>query len=239
MEIYTNTVIFYLLLLIGIYLYGFGKLYFQISPVVVDYLVDEKVEWNSKINPYKIRIDFLLFVALTFFTYLAQYKLTTNLLIYNFSELPQNFIGLLGVICTLYFIIIKVKSESKYYSAKTTKLKPTTLSPDKIKDKFDLAINQKHLVCEFSQFENLTQLKKPNSKIEWLAENKNKTKNRKLLLTFLNEIFDDQFHKKSDKDIVDFINEYLIINSNPNLLKKEQAFSNDNVSKWRAASQKK
>jgi hypothetical protein len=47
MEIYIKIIVGYLFLIIATYIYGFGRLYFQILPVAVNYLIDEKVEWNS------------------------------------------------------------------------------------------------------------------------------------------------------------------------------------------------
>lgn len=58
---YVYFVVSYLFLLIGIYVYGFGRMYFQISPVAVNYFFDEKIEWNATVNPHKIKVYFILF----------------------------------------------------------------------------------------------------------------------------------------------------------------------------------
>lgn len=239
---YVYFVFSYWLLLIGIYLFGFGRLYFQILPVGVNYVVDEKVYWNAKINPYKIKVYFGLFAVLTFFSFLSQEDVIINLLRYNFAELYRNFIGLLGIISTLFFIETKVKSKTKSYTKNLKdeiisievfkELKPSTLNADDIKKQFDFALNENYFDCEFSQFENLLKLNSPVEKIIWKPiSDRKKMKKRQLLLTYLNELFQKQLIKVDRKDICKLVNIYFEFNET-NHKTIENPLTPDNVGDW-------
>lgn len=141
-----------------------------------------------------------------------------------------------------YLLEDKIKSETKSYTQNSKEktqfikvldeLKPSSLNVDEIKEQFDYALKQNYFVCELSQFEDLLKLNNPNSKIFWLAKNVNKTSNRRLILSFLNDLFEKQFDKISDSEVSNFVNKYFEFDSFKNLI-KENPLDNDKVSKWR------
>ncbi len=236
----TSQMIFALWLMILVFsLYAIGRILYQFRTIPADYLIDEKVNWNAKLNPYKVKI-YKYFLPIFIFPYYLYYlAISTN---NNFDIVFLLSIATIIVSLSYYLLEFKIKSETKSYTQNPNvepsfvkifnQLKPSLLHVDEIKKQFDYALEQNYFNCELSQFENLLKLNEPIEKIIWLSKNKNKTSNRRLLLTFVNTSYEGQLDLKADPEVCTFINKYFEFHSS-NILKKENPLEPDNVSKWR------
>ncbi len=209
----------------------------QILPIVLDKSFgDTNTVINSKINRKKVVAKswfFLLFVISFFYG------------IYTIKSSENKYVNIFGfitglILMLLFYYIPKRVVKNKYfevfenitYEKVLNELKPSSLTASEIKEKFDFAIKNNYFDCELIDFENILNLGDPKIRIVWKPLIiRSQYKNRRLLLTFLNDLFQNQFNKRDNKNIiVQTVNRYFDFNE-PNH-KKENELSPNNYQKW-------
>ena len=235
----TNQLILVLWLMILVFsLYAIGRIFYQFRTIPMDYLIDEKFNFDSKLNPYKIKIYccFTIVFGLPFFFHKIFIEITSLL-----DSIIWFLIALIYVSISYCLLEFKIKSETKIYIQNPNiehsfvkvdnQLKPSLLTADEIKKQFDYALEQNYFNCEISQFENLLELNEPVEKIIWKPISRAKYKDRQLLLSFLHNLFQEQLNKKSRKGICEFVNKYFELNEIGHN-KQENPFRSYNIEKW-------
>jgi hypothetical protein len=231
-------------------LYAIGRIAYQFKSIPYDYLINETINWDGKLNPYKI-IIYLFFIPIFLFpVYLyktsvmstinkdGQHQILTSLR----EQIPLLVIAIFVVIASYWFLEFKIKSETKSFIKNLEKptsfvkvfnqLKPSLLNADEIKKQFDYALKQNYFVCEFSQFENLLKLNEPIEKIIWKPiSGRKKMKQRQLLLTFLNDIFSKKIQTLETKEACQFVNKYFEFNEVGHQI-NENPYQSDNFRDW-------
>ena len=245
-----NQIIFACWLIIFTFsLYAIGRIIYQLRSIPADYLIDEKVNWNAKLNPYKVKIYFFFIFIFLFPLYLYKISVTPAInkvgehqLLTTINE-QVYFLLIATIIISLSYWLLefKIKSETKSYIHSPKKetqfakvlyeLKPSLLNDDEIKKQFDYALKQNYFDCELLQFENLLKLNEPIEKIIWKPITHVKYKDRQLLLSFLHNLFQKQLNKKDRKGICEFINKYFELNEIGHN-KQENPFTTNNIEKW-------
>jgi hypothetical protein len=187
--------------------YAFAKIAYQFTPIIKDYYYEEKIVWNSKMNPYKISIYSI--VILIFLGPLLYNKYGVD--IKNVTIVDLSFIIPIQVFIFIgiyIFLIDKIKSNSKGYEVK---LEPVNLKDDKLIEMYNYAKGEEFFDIEFEVFKKILNLETIGEPILWKKNNKkNKNKDRQLLLSFLNDCLENQIYLSAikDQDKCDFVNKY-------------------------------
>ncbi|MEB3801739.1 hypothetical protein INQ45_11940 [Flavobacterium columnare] len=221
----------FLFLLFEVYVF-----FSQIIPILVDKSFGDKSEINSKLNNKKavMKTYFFVFFVISFMIAIYMIKSSDNLVLISLGFV-------VGCVLMFLFHYFPKKVENNNYFRNIenaipfvkvlNELKPSSLQADEIKNQFDYALKQNYFVCEFSQFEDLLKLNNPEGKIIWKPISHTKFKDRQLLLTFLNVLFQKQLIKIDRKEVCQFINKYFEFNESGHH-KKENPLVPDNVGKW-------
>lgn len=103
----------YWLILFLFYLFIVGRFFFIFTPVLSIYYFDEKIEWNKKINPEKLKIYLILFLLASYFIKFSYEPfIIPNSLFYIWSTFIIYTVGLAGI---CFFIENKIRTPSKKY----------------------------------------------------------------------------------------------------------------------------
>jgi hypothetical protein len=226
------------LLVLYVFLVFESYLFFiTIIPILVDKSFGSETDNTSKLNKKKavMRSWFfgLFLVAFGYSFWMIKSNENKYLILYGFIA------GL--VLMFLFHYFPKKISNNNYFKSieNTTpfvkildELKPSLLNADEIKKQFDSALSRNYFVCEFSQFEDLLKLNNPKKKIIWKPiSHRKKMKDRQLLLTFLNNLFQKQLIKIDRKEVCQMVNKYFEFNEDGHHI-KENPLKPDNISDW-------
>jgi hypothetical protein len=225
------------LLVLCIFLVFESYLFFiRITPILIDKSFGDETENNSKLNRKKAVLSswfFGLFLVSFGYSY-WMIKSSENIYLILFG-----FIAGLVLMFLFHYFPKKVANNNYFKNIENTtpfvkvldELKPSSLDADEIKKQFDYALSHSYFVCEFSQFEDLLKLNNPKEKIIWKPiSDRKKMKDRQLLLTFLNNLFQKQLIKIDRKEVCQMVNKYFEFNENGHLL--ENPLNRDNIGDW-------
>ena len=185
----TSQMIFALWLMILVFsLYAIGRILYQFRTIPANDLIDEKVNWNAKLNPYKVKIYKYYFLPIFIFPYYLYYlSITTN---NNLDIVFLLSIATIIVSLSYWLLEFKIKSQTKGF---ILELEPTKLKEKEIIQKYEFAIENEYFKCELDDFKKTLKFGNIDNKILWEKPNdKGKNKDRQLLLSFLNDCLNNQ-----------------------------------------------
>ena len=229
------------------FLYGSLK-YLKTSKVIfiiIDKSLGEITELTSKSNCRKAVMKTWFYALFAFFYYMTLIAFRS----YNIQDYPYlnemtlkviiYITGLLFML-TFYFYPLKL-ANSDYYNFKSSKslnasifdeLKQSIMvDENEILKEFQLATDSNYFICEISRFKDLLELNEPLEKIVWKPVVHTKLKDRQLLLSFLNKIFQNQMVTVQRKEVCQFVNKYFEFNEIGHL-KNENPLKPDNIATW-------
>jgi CDP-diglyceride synthetase len=103
----------YWVILFLFYLFIVGRLFFIITPILSIYYFEEKIEWNEKINPEKLKIYLILFLLASFLIWFSYQPLIKPKSLFDiWCTFIVGTVGLAGI----YLVIEnKIRTPSKKY----------------------------------------------------------------------------------------------------------------------------
>lgn len=227
----------------------YGTLKYLKTSKVISILIDKSfgdiTELTSKSNCRKAVMK-TWFFALFGISYWATVYTFRSYNREDYSYLSEGTINgiiyIIGVLFMLSFYFYPLKlAKSEYYKFQRSKspedvillkLQPSFMvEENEILKEFKLASDLNYFICEISQFKDLLQLNEPIEKIVWKPIMHTKLKDRQLLLTFLNKIFQNQMVTIPRKEVCQFINKYFEFNEISHL-KEENPLKPDNIATW-------
>lgn len=220
-------------------LFAVYRIYKQFWCFATDYYLEENTSWSTKFNPHKIKIYLFLFSVflLPFFFHKSFMKTTGSWDSFSFLIVITQIISVAH-----YLLELKIKSKTKNYVQNMSEtnqfvqvfneLKPSSLGTKEIKKKFDYALTNNYFDCNFQVFEDFLNLKNPVEKIIWKPiSGRKKMKHRKLLLNFVDDLFQNKLITIERKEVCQLVNKYFEFNELGHKI-NENPLSTDNVNKW-------
>lgn len=210
--------------------------FIRIIPILIDKSFGDVTEFNSKLNRRKAVLRswfFVLFsVACGGTLYMMKHNENKYLILFFF-------VAGIVLMFLLYHFPRKIEKNTYYRNLENSvpfvkvfdDLKPSKFNVDEIKIRFDNAKKQNYFSCEFYQFEDLLKLNTPKEKIVWRPVSQKKMKDRQLLLSFLNNLFQNQFVKIDRKEVCLVVNKYFDFNEEGHNI-KENPLKPDNIYDW-------
>lgn len=187
--------------------YVFIKIAYQFIPIIKDYYYEEKIVWNSKMNPYKVVIYSL--AILIFLCALFYNKTEVDISTVTFLDLCYVISVEVVVLIGIYIgLNDKIKSNTIGYEAK---LEPVKLKDNKLIEMYCYAKNEEFFDIEFEVFKKALNIESIDEPILWKKINeRSKNKDRQLLLSFLNDCLENQIYLSAikDQDKCNFVNKY-------------------------------
>ena len=238
---------FYEIVLTLFFLYGTLK-YLKTSKVIsilIDKSFGDITPLTSKSNYRKavMKTWFFAFFGISYWVTVYTFR-SYNSDDYSYlSEGTINvIIGIIGLLFMLSFYFYPLKlAKREYYKFQSSKspedvilvkLQPSFLvEENQVLKEFKLACDLNYFICELSRFKDLLQLNEPIEKIVWKPIIHTKLKDRQLLLTFLNKIFQNQMVTIPRKEVCQFVNKYFEFNESGHF-KNENPLVPDNISTW-------
>jgi hypothetical protein len=224
-------------------------IYFNTSKVVfimIDKSFGDKTEIYSKSNN-RIAVVKTWYFAFFVISYIFS---ITNIKPYNkeyffFANEDyyiNGFFFITGIILMLLFHLFPKKAIKSDYYKDLKILSPyekildelqasSIKGDDLISKEFHFALSKNYFFCEISQFKDLLELNEPSEKIVWKPVMHTKLKDRQLLLTFLNKIFQNQMVTIPRKEVCQFVNKYFEFNESGHF-KDENPLVPDNIGTW-------
>lgn len=215
------------------YLLIVGRLSYIISPVLYTYYLDEKIEWNEKINPVKLKIYLILFLlasSLIWFSY--QSFIVPKPLFDIWITFIVDSVALAGI---YFFIENKIRTPSKtyfkfeyvMYTDENVERNMFLEKKDKCQAKFNLKKSTLHekdsldlnelQILDLDVFQDSLNFRKEGNKIILLKiGGKKKMKDRRFLLSILDKEFENKFSQieindlKRIREVVLFINKHVL-----------------------------
>ncbi|NDP21379.1 MAG: hypothetical protein GZ091_09910 [Paludibacter sp.] len=221
--------LFYSVVLSFLFVFESYAYFSSIIPILIDRSFGDETEFNSKLNRRKAVLRSWFFgsfsIACGYALFMIKHNENKYLILFYF---------VIGIVLMFLLHYLPKKIENNVYykdfddSTPIVKvlddLKKSKFNEDEIRSLFDNALKYNYFNCEFYQFERLIKLEGNHKKINWLPVGRKKIPNKKLLLSFLNEIFGNQFIKIDKKVVCSFINN--------NFDLKDYPMNPDNVGKW-------
>lgn len=245
----------YWVILFLFYLFIAGRLFFIITPILSIYYFEEKIEWNEKINPEKLKIYLILFLLASFLIWFSYQPLIKPKSLFDiWSTFIVGTVGLAGI---CFFIENKIRTPSKKYLNNCSneindiqlgsnvineqnnilledvkKINSSfAFTNEEIKRKYLEALENKLFDCELSVFKTFILLEEPIDKIIWKPVADSGHKNRQMLFDYINDLFHNQVLTKDRNESVTMINKYFEFNEigHP---KKEKAVYSKLIGDW-------
>ncbi|RKS93826.1 hypothetical protein BC952_1676 [Flavobacterium limicola] len=218
----------------------------KITDVIIEKSFGDKTEINSKsINRIAVmKTWYFAFFVISYIFSITSIKSYNKEYFFfaNADYYINSFFFITGIILMLLLRLLPNKAiKNDYY--KDLNIIPTyekilnELQASSIKDdnliskEFDFALKSNYFEIELSQFKDLLQLKEPTQKIIWKPVVKTKKKDRQMLLTFLNRLFQNQLIKIERKEVCLFVNKYFDFNEFDHDI-KENPLKPDNIGAW-------
>ena len=226
----------YWVILFLFYLFIVGRLFFIITPILSIYYFEEKIEWNEKINPEKLKIYLILFLLASFLIWFSYQPLIKPKSLFDiWSTFIVGTVGLAGI---CFFIENKIRTPSKKYLNNCSneindiqlvsnaineqnnilledvkKINSSfAFTNEEIKRKYLEALENKLFDCELSVFKTFILLEEPIEKLIWKPVADSGHKNRQLLFDYINDLFPNQILTKDRNESVTMINKYFEFN---------------------------
>lgn len=206
----------------------------RIIPILIDRSFGDVTEFNSKLNRRKAVLRSWFFgsfsVACGYALYMIKHNENKYLILFYF-------VAGIVLMFLLHYFPKKIEKNTYYKNLENSTpiakgdLKPSEFNIEEIKIRFDNALKQNYFNCEFYQFEDLLKLNTPRKKIIWRPVSRKKMKDRQLLLTFLNDLFQNQFVKIERNEVCLIVNKYFDFNEEGHHI-KENPLKPDNIYDW-------
>lgn len=213
------------------FMYGIGRILLYVFMMFQLYYHEERSNWNSKINPFKIKICLFILPLLGLFFY---FTYSLEFLSNTYFEQFLHIVSLI-IICLLIEHVIR-KPTKKYMTEEEIEnsTKASRIFDDKHFEQMFRKGKETGLVdCEISDLRAMILGEDPKRKIIIKLKNKRgkNKKDRKSTANFINECTKGQFATLGEEEAVAFMTKYLDFNEENH--SEENPYNPKNLRDWK------